>query len=663
MRAKRLNILRVLRITAMAVLILPVAAHAGVPYPDAATPKAIDLGPLSAQPAVAPISVTIALRLSNLDDAENLLKSINNPEDPQYHKFLTAEQFVDRFAPADADVAKVVASLASYGLTAERTTATTLKVTGMPADVERTFAVSLHSYAVAAHGNAEAYTFHAPTGHPTIPAEISEAVAAVVGLDDRPPLHPYHRAAPATIRRAPLNALPSSSGNTSGNLTVVDFAKEYDVEPLYQRGISGVGRTLGIITFASFTTSDVFGYWTSLKLSVSKSRITIHNIDGGPGKPSDASGSIETTLDVEQSGGVAPGAKIIVYQAPNTNQGFVNNFAAAIDSNTAETLSCSWGEWEWFYELENSPVIDPATGKKVGVTEAVHELLVRAAIQGQTIFIASGDGGAYEANDDLGCYGPYSSKNAASCSLTLSVGYPGSDPAATAAGGTTLPGSQQYCVGTKCTTLYTINIPQQRVWGWDYLDGLCKAQGTPSPITCQIFPAGSGGGVSISFDLPHYQDGLSGIQRSQPEQVFRAGKVYASESALYYAVPSQYQGRNVPDISFNADPNTGYEIYYTSNLNGFGIATYYGGTSFVAPQLNGVSALLGQYLHSRIGLLNYPLYNLAVSGRAYSGSAPPMHPIAEGDNWFYHGRNSYNPAAGLGTLDVFNFAEFLRGEF
>ena len=63
--------------------------------------------------------------------------------------------------------------------------------------------------------------------------------------------------------------------------------------------------------------------------------------------------------------------------------------------------------------------------------------------------------------------------------------------------------------------------------------------------------------------------------------------------------------------------NTGYVIYYTSNVTGFGLGTGLGGTSFVAPQLNGVSALLGEYLHGRIGLLNYPLYGLALSGQAY----------------------------------------------
>jgi kumamolisin len=103
-------------------------------------------------------------------------------------------------------------------------------------------------------------------------------------------------------------------------------------------------------------------------------------------------------------------------------------------------------------------------------------------------------------------------------------------------------------------------------------------------------------------------------------------------------------------------------IYYTSNEIGFTILTGIGGTSFVAPQLNGVSALLGQYLQSRLGLLNFPLYDLAHSGKAY-GHAPPLHAVQYGDNWFYYGSDGYNPGAGLGTLDVANFANALQSIF
>jgi kumamolisin len=621
-------------------------AHTALPYPTEKTPEAIDRGPLTTD--TAPLSITIALRLRDLEGAENLLKALHTPGDSQFHQFLTASQFVARFAPTDADVAKVIAALGKYGLTAERTTATTLKATGLPADLERAFSVSLHSYEVPAHDNAPGYTFHAPLAPATIPAEISVLVAAVVGLDSRPLFRPMSRTVPSNLKMARSTGQPDTP-DAPGYWTVIDFADYYDVQPLYSAGVTGSGRTIGIVTFASFTPSDAFAYWKALNLSVDPHRLTIVNVDGGPGAPSDVSGSGETTLDVEQSGGIAPGARITVYQSPGTGQGSLDDFAAAIDANSAETISVSWADWE---ECANRGIGNFPTAcipPDPTYVKAVHVLFVRAAIQGQTLFTAAGDDGAYE--NVIDC------PSGDLCNNPLTVAYPASDTAITTGGGTTVPGLQEYCLNEACTSIYDINIPHERVWGWDYLTGLCSALGL-TPVTCGIFPGGGGGGVSVLFEEPFYQFFLRGTQLSQP------GQSWNVNGALVYALPAYYPGRNVPDVSFNADPQTGYVIYYTSEPSGkFGILTFIGGTSFVAPQLNGVSALLGQDLHSRIGLLNFPLYLLGITGQAYRGPNAPLHAIKYGDNWFYYGRDGYSPAAGLGTLDVANFADFLRRPF
>jgi len=623
--------------------------HTAVPYPTKETPKAIDRGALTADSGTRPLSVTIALKLRDLNEAENLLKALHTPGDPQFHRFLTAEQFAARFAPTDADVAKVIAALGRYGLTVQRATATTLTATGLPADMEHAFSVSLHSYAVPAHENVPGYIFHAPLTRATVPADISGLVTAVVGLDNRPSLHPMNRTLSPKLKVA-KSVAQITTPDAPGLWTVTDFADYYDVQPLYKRGVTGSGRTIGIVTFASFTPSDAFAYWSAIGLSVNPNRIKIVNVNGGPGAPSDDSGSGETTLDVEQSGGIAPGARIIVYQAPGTGQGSIDDFAAAIDSNSAETISVSWGDWE---ECANRGIGDFPTAcvpPDPTFVEATHELFVRAAIQGQTLFTAAGDNGAYDNVFDC--------PTGDLCSNTLSVDYPASDPAITAAGGTTLPGLQELCLNAACTPpFYDVNIPHERVWGWDYLIGYCNALGF-DPVTCGIFPGGGGGGVSSIFVEPLYQFFLPGTQLSQPDQS------WVVNGDLLYALPGYYPGRNVPDISLNADPDTGYVLYYTSSVSGFGIGSFIGGTSFVAPQLNGVSALIGEYLHgSRLGLLNFPLYQLGRTGQGYGGPHAPLRAITDGDNWFYHGSKGYNPAAGLGTLDVANFADALRGSF
>lgn len=626
------------------------AQQTGVPYPDAYTPKAIDLGPLVVHAGSTPISVTVVLPLRSLNEAESLMTSIHTPGNSLFHHFLSPSEFSARFGPAPADAAKVISQLGAYNLTAKQTSSTTLRVTGSPANMERAFAANLHAYQVPAHGNARAYAFHAPLSHASIPSEMTGSVAAVLGLDSRPAFRPHNLSAPKLLHRAPHTTKPAATGNAPGFLTVTDFAGLYDVKPLYRQGVKGQGRTLGIVTLASFTPSDAFAYWHALGLSVDPNRIQVVNVDGGPGAPSDASGSIETAIDVEQSGGIAPAAKIIVYQAPNSDQGFVDAFAAAVDSNSADSVSTSWGFWEWFRDL--STVSDPATGQPVNDIQAFHELFLRAAIQGQTLFASSGDSGAYEVNGDFGC-NPESPLF--TCNLTLSVDHPASDPAITAAGGTTLPGTQQFCIDANCTKFYQVNIPRERVWGFDYLKGLCAAIGISDPIACGIFPGGSGGGVSIVFPRPEYQVTMPGLRHSEQHQI------YGINGKVIFNLPGNYVGRNVPDISFNADPQTGYQVYYTSDTFGFGIFAFGGGTSFVAPQLNGVTALLGQSVNGRIGLLNYPLYELAHASKGYKGSQPSLRDISDGDNWFYYGRNAYSQGAGLGTLDVANFASYLRG--
>jgi subtilase family serine protease len=634
------------------VLAAAVLASVCLTVSAAAAADGIDRGPMRGLERAAPISVTVALALPGRDEAEQLLRAIYSPGDPQYHHFLTPEEFIGRFGPTEADIADVIKAFTKYGLTAERTSGTTIKLTGLPDHLERAFSVSLHTFEVAARGDAPGRRFHAPIAHATAPAEIASRVSGLVGLDNRPHFTPRLKTLPSVLRAASTRAPATKSGNPFGLLTVADFAQNYDVQPLYNAGVTGSGRTLGIMTLAAFDPGDAYSYWQQLGLTVDPNRITIVNVDGGPGAPSDASGSIETTLDVEQSGGIAPGAKIVVYQAPNTNQGFVDLFAAAVMANKADTLSISWGLWEWFDELGNSPVIDPLHSPNVvDTTTAIHELLLQAAIQGQSVFTASGDSGAYELNGDLGCFGPYDAGSPGSCALALSVDYPASDPLITAAGGTTLAGHQVFCLNSACTPpYYQIQIPQESVWGWDYLSGLCAALGAPDPISCGTFPAGGGGGVSVAFPLPSYQAGLPGIRLSQPGQNF-----LFAPFGLLYPLPANYAGRNLPDISANADPETGYVILYKSVAN-----TFWGGTSFVAPQLNGVAALLNQYLNKRVGFLNIPLYSLAASGAAYAGgSKSPLNAVSRGDNWFYSGSAGYNQGAGLGTLDVRNLAQYL----
>jgi len=624
----------------------------------AASRDPVDLGRLADRAGDQAISVTITLKLRDLAGAEDMMRRVSTPSDPMYMQFMLPAEVQAQFGPREEAVAAVVASLRGHGLTVERMTATTLRATGTPAMMEQTFQTSLHQFQQPATDKAQAFTFHAPTTRPVIPAEISQAVGTVVGLSTEPVFHSNMRSAPVALANVhvQLSATPGADNAPVGNpgfLTVLDVAARYNINPLYRQGTMGHGRTIGIVTFASFTPSDAFAYWHSLNLTVDPNRLTVVNVDGGPGPPSDASESLETTVDVEQSGGIAPDAKMIVYQAPNTFQGLVDAFAAAVHSNKADSISDSWGGWEGRDYAVAAPgdVTDPISGRSVTAAQAAHELFVMAALQGQSLFAEAGDAGAFDVFRAIvfGLIGD----GTGTFTLPLSVEYPAADTAITAAGGTTLPATVNVALPGNA---FSFNIPTERVWGWDYLTPICDALQV-DVITCGIFPLGGGGGVSVFSRVPFYQLLIAGVQTSQPDQALT--NVATMPPQNLFVFPANFHGRNVPDVSLNADPNTGFTAFYTSDVTGFAVLPGQGGTSFVAPQLAGIAALLAQNARHRLGLLNPLLYDLALHGGT-KGPDAVLNTISTGNNWFYSGHDGYSPAAGLGTLNVGNLARRIK---
>jgi kumamolisin len=266
------------------------------------------------------------------------------------------------------------------------------------------------------------------------------------------------------------------------------------------------------------------------------------------------------------------------------------------------------------------------------VLVAYHQAFAEAAAQGISTFAAAGDSGAYDTNRSFA---------APSFTTPLTVDSPASDPYIVAAGGTTVPTS---------FTLRNIliNVPTEQVWGWSYLTDYCASRGR-SIVTCGIFAVGGGGGVSVFWPRPAYQNNVAGIKNSEPNQVFSYipdPVDNPSAQTLLYTVPANVKGRNLPDISLNSDPETGYLVYSSTDSPNF--IGFYGGTSFAAPQLNGIFSLIAQAKGSRLGLLQPQLYALKAKG----GKASGLNDITAGDNWFYKGIPGYEPGAGLGTINA-----------
>jgi kumamolisin len=639
------------------------ASLAGVasaaPYPHGAAPAAADLGESSAVEANTRITVTVSLKLSNAEQLDPLVEALYTPSSPQYRQFLTPAQFTARFGPSPATIAAVTREFTAAGLAVTRTATAQLHVTGTAAQLEKEFGVQLHSFRAGATAATPTYMYRKPMSAPRLPGAIADSVKAVLGLDTRPHLTPHLHAAaqqPGQSMLAPHQV--SNQTNTPdppGQWTVIDYADYYNVNPLYKRGLSGEGHTLAIVTFASMTESDAYFYWNLLGLKVRSNRINVVNVDGGPGPICDACGSLETTVDVQQSGGLAPGAKILIYQAPNTNQGFVDAFAAAFDANRADTVSVSWGEWEGFdgadgeIYFQNGPVTNPANGRQSTIYQALSDLFTQAAIQGQSMFASTGDYGAYDELNSLpsapSTGQPYSYNG------VLSVDDPAMQRYVTAAGGTTLPGTQLYSNGSGGTI--SINVPTEQAWSWEYLAPLCIAAGLPG--NCN-FPSGTGGGVSYVVPRPFYQYFVPNMADTVPGQTL--DQLTPTFQALY-GQPANFPGRNIPDISTNADPQTGYVVYYTSSVSGTLGEYIYGGTSFVDPELNGIASLFVEAFHGRIGLLNPALYQIVNSREAYRGRQAPYRDITQGGNWYWNAGPGYDQATGVGVPDVANLLQAL----
>lgn len=610
--------------SSLALALVATLCGSSVASADGLAPGATDLGPT---PAAQTITVSLVLKVRHPDALEDFVASTQDPGSSNFHRFLSVREFADRFAPSQIDIAIITGYLNSFGITVDEVLADRLLIhaTGTADAFTRAFTVDMNDFS--RHGR----RFRRPHHAPRIPLLLRDLLVAIEGLSTEAQFRPFHRRALALQQFAPPAPVVPSHGATAtgvpGNFTVGDVANMYNINPLYNAGVTGAGRTVGIATLANFDPADAFTYWNLIGLDVDPNRLTQVHVDGGGELSADA-GSGETALDVEQSGGLAPGAKVIVYDAPNSEAGFVDVFYKAASDNLVDSLSVSWGSAEEFY-FEAIVGVD-----RTAQLTAFHQVFLELAAQGTSAFAASGDSGAFDINDSFD----------SPVANVLTVDYPGSDPAICSAGGTTTPVTINFAPGTPDLVVTT-----EQVWGWDYIENFLVTVFGPQNLHL-LFPVGGGGGVSVVWDVPRYQQHTGGIRKTERNQsvIFDDG----TGPVDLLDLPGRFAGRNVPDVSLDADPFTGFLIFSTPDG---GLISGFGGTSFVAPQLNGITALVAQAAgERRIGLWNPMLYRF--KQQLGSSSRSPLVDITAGDNWFYAGARGYEPGAGLGVLNVANLA-------
>jgi kumamolisin len=570
------------------------------------------------------VTVDIVLKIHNKEALAQYINDTVTPGNENYRHYLSVDQFSSQYAPSSTETDAIVKYLQSFGLsTSVYPDNLVITAKGQVKHINDAFNVNLQK------AGYKGKAFHATKKNPIVPAKIGEDILCILGLTD------YSNLASNSV--TPFEQQNVDTPNSlNGSLAPKDLIQHYQANDLYEKGATGQGQTIGIVTLADFNKQDAYDFWKAAGINVKANRINKMNVDGG----SDFTGYEETALDVEQSGALAPDANINVYVAPNSDTGFVDGFAKAINDNVAQQISVSWGQSE--------TLINNAVQQKVEASqyaEAFNQLFMQAAAQGISTFAAAGDAGAYDTSRGTNYY-------------DLSVDNPADSPYITAAGGTTLPQHWTSRAGA------TVNVDNERAWGWDYLYPLFEKYGFTPDSNPGYFFQGGGGGFSSVFATPNYQKNVPGVNTFNGVKLFDISSdlTSASPSSSPTLVNGTYEGqdgngaRNMPDLAMNADPETGYAIYVSAAGQPGSNPRWYeiGGTSIVAPQLSGFTALINSAGNTKVGFWNPQIYRFAQE------TDSPFHPLTDqgtnNDNLFYTGSGQpgtvYNQATGLGTPDI-----------
>ena len=546
-------------------------------------------------------------------ELEALLQQQQDPSSPNYHRWLTQEEFAARFGVSEADMAKTAQWLQGQGFTiVERPLVRGyIAFSGTAAQVRAAFGTELHHYAV------KGVSHFANSTDPSLPRALADVTLAIRGLHDFRP----------RARRI-RDPRPKFTSSISGNhfITPDDFATLYHLKPLYDQGIDGSGQWVGVMGQTDIPLTDIATFRNLSGLPANPPVVkTIPNAVGGVS----SSDITEADLDVEWAGAVARKATVVYVNAGTSpNLSAFDSLAYAINNmitvgNTTQfvpVLSISYGGCEASWTASD---INNFTA-----------LFQQANAQGQTVVGPGGDSGAADCE----------SVTATSATQGFAVDFPASSAFVTGIGGTMLNegnnAAQYWASANNSFGGSLLSYVPETVWNETTANGGQIAAG--------------GGGKSTML--------INGNPNTKP----------AWQNAL---TPSDGL-RDVPDISLAggflhdgflicasdqspADCTSGFRRSDTT-LDAIG------GTSAGVPTFAGMVVLLNQKMGAPPGNVNPMLYTLAAN------STDAFHDITTGDNIvpcmpgstdcpgsapFQFGFTAvagYDQASGLGTVDAYN---------
>jgi kumamolisin len=323
--------------------------------------QARSVGRLSADQ---PMRLTVVLPLPNEAGLQEFLKELYDPASPSYRKFLTVEEFTERFGPTQQDYDDVAHWAQSNGFMIAATSRNrmNLDITGSVATIENALHVKIGLY----QHPTESRTFFAPDREPTVDLPIQ--LWHIAGLDNYSIPHP-------ALKR---NALSVSPQATTGSCPEQSFCGS-DMRAAYyaDTALTGAGQSLGLLEYYGTNLTDLQTYYTNAGQTLSVP-ITLLSTDG---TSTDCTypdcDDTEQTIDMTQALGMAPGLASLVMYVGSSDSAIFNAMATASPLNAQ--LSSSW---TWF-------PADPGTDDPY---------FMEFAAQGQNLFQASGDGAAWNSN-------------------------------------------------------------------------------------------------------------------------------------------------------------------------------------------------------------------------------------------------------------------------
>lgn len=570
-----------------------------------------DMGPVEDEH---PLRLYMVLQRNPAQQAEldNLIERQQQPTAGEYHQWITPRQFGERFGVAAQDIVTISAWLESRGMHVESVMndASFIDFSATARNVRETFGTQLHYF------NAGGKEYPALVQDPMIPAALAPVVAGIEGLNKipahanhtrtkqasyDPTTHQWHTIEPADSNEAKPLYTPTSG---EYDVTPQDFYTIYNVTPVFTSAkgananvavIEESDIEYGTVTNNVATGGDVATFRSLFGVNA-LAALTMHVYHGygtvgcnDPGiDPNENGEDGEASLDAEWASALAPAANLIFMSCDqNVHEGIISSEMALIDNNISDTMSLSYGNSELNFTSADYSTLDT--------------LYAQAATQGQSVLVSAGDSGS-DVKDQ---------NTTAAATWGINVSAFASSPNVTAAGGTDFADTYDSVMGGPAQSTYwsatntssfgdALGYVPETAWNDSCASSILTAyEGYTGAGFCNAGKGfttgdvvGGSGGFSTHYAVPSYQSGItgySGTMRAQPDI-----SSFASNGFWNH-------------VLISCDSHVAATAC-DSTLSTFAES---GGTSYVAPQLAGIFALLVSYTGSRQGMLNPALYALA----------------------------------------------------